>query len=163
VWFGPTIGNLRPVEAVRLLRVFQDMLSPGGRLIVGVDLKKDARRLVLAYDDAAGVTAEFNLNLLARINRELGGSFNLAAFRHKAVYNPREGRIEMHLASTEDQVVSVRGRRFRFGAGEGIHTENSYKYTIAEFRDLAHSAGWLPQRVWTDKNNLFSVHELSAR
>lgn len=160
---GSTIGNLMPAEAAQLLQVFQDMLSPGGRLIVGVDLKKDARRLVLAYDDAAGVTAKFNLNLLARINRELCGTFDLASFRHKAIYNPREGRIEMHLESAKDQVASVHGRRFRFGAGEGIHTENSYKYTISEFQDLARSAGWLPQRVWTDKDNLFSMHELMMR
>jgi dimethylhistidine N-methyltransferase len=160
---GSTIGNLTPIEAVRLLRVFQAVLSPGGRLIVGVDLKKDARRLVLAYDDAAGVTAAFNLNLLVRINRELGATFDLAAFRHKAVYNPREGRIEMHLESATDQDATVRGRRFRFRTGEGIHTENSYKYTIAEFQDLARSADWLPRRVWTDKDNLFSVHELISR
>ena len=159
---GSTIGNLGPAEAAQLLRVFRDILSPGGRLIVGVDLKKDARRLVLAYDDAAGVTAQFNLNLLVRINRELGGTFDLASFRHKAIYNPREGRIEMHLVSAKNQVVSVRGRRFDFRAGEAIHTENSYKYTIEEFRDLARSAGWLPQRVWTDKDGLFSVHELSS-
>jgi len=159
---GSTIGNLTPAEAAHLLRVFQDVLSPGARLIVGVDLKKDARRLVRAYDDAAGVTAAFNLNLLARINRELGGTFDLGAFRHKAVYNPREGRIEMHLESVKDQIAIVRGRRFRFGAGETIHTENSYKYTIAEFQALARSADWLPRRVWTDKDNLFSVHELIA-
>jgi dimethylhistidine N-methyltransferase len=159
---GSTIGNLTPAEAAHLLRVFQDVLSPGGRLIVGVDLKKDARRLVLAYDDAAGVTAAFNLNLLARINRELGGTFDLAAFKHKAVYNPREGRIEMHLESVKAQTAIVRGRRFRFDAGETIHTENSYKYTIVEFQALARSAGWLPRRVWTDKDSLFSVHELVA-
>ena len=105
---GSTIGNLTPAEAGRLLRVFRRVLSPGGRLIVGVDLKKDARRLVLAYNDAAGVTAAFNLNLLARINRELGGNFDLDAFRHEAIYNPREGRIEMHLESMRDQEVTVR-------------------------------------------------------
>ena len=160
---GSTIGNLTPVEAVRLLRVFRAVLSPGGRLIVGVDLKKEARALVRAYDDAAGVTAAFNLNLLARINRELGGSFDLEAFRHKAVYNPREGRIEMHLESTKAQDVSIRGRRFRFRAGEYIHTENSYKYAIGEFQDLARSANWLPRRVWTDKRELFSAHELVSR
>ena len=102
---GSTIGNLTPAEAQRLLRVFRALLSPGGRLIVGVDLKKDARKLVLAYNDAAGVTAAFNLNLLARINRELGGSFDLDAFRHEAIYNPRDGRIEMHLVSRRDQDV----------------------------------------------------------
>jgi dimethylhistidine N-methyltransferase len=160
---GSTIGNLTHPEASHLLRVFQDALSPGGRLIVGVDLKKDARTLVRAYDDAAGVTATFNLNLLARINRELGGTFDLAAFKHKAVYNPREGRVEMHLQSVSDQVATVCGRRFRFGAGERIHTENSYKYTLGEFEALARSSNWLPQRVWTDRNGLFSVHELVSR
>ena len=160
---GSTIGNLTPVDAARLLRVFRAVLSPGGRLIVGVDLKKDARRLVLAYNDTAGVTAAFNLNLLTRINRELGGTFDLDAFRHDAVYNPREGRIEMHIESLKEQAVSVCGRRIRFRAGERIHTENSYKYSIGQFQDLARSADWQPRRVWTDADNLFSVHELVSR
>jgi dimethylhistidine N-methyltransferase len=159
---GSTIGNLTPAEAVRLLQAFDTCLAPGGRLIVGVDLKKDARRLHTAYNDSRGVTAAFNLNLLARINRELAGTFDLAAFRHEAIYNPREGRIEMHLKSMRRQVVGVLGRQFHFGAGERIHTENSYKYTIAEFHGLARSAGWQPRRVWTDAGNLFSVHELVA-
>lgn len=159
---GSTIGNLTPVEAGRLLRVFRAVLSPGGRLIVGVDLKKDARRLVLAYNDAAGVTAAFNLNLLVRINRELGGTFDLKAFRHDAIYNPREGRIEMHIESLKDQDVRVCGRRIHFEAGERIHTENSYKYAIDQFRDLAGTADWKPGQVWTDDDNLFSVHELTS-
>jgi dimethylhistidine N-methyltransferase len=157
---GSTIGNLTPAEAAGLLRVFRAGLSPGGRLIVGVDLKKDARRLVQAYDDAAGVTAAFNLNLLIRINRELSGTFNLDSFRHEAVYNPREGRIEMHLVSTREQEVQVAGSRIRFRAGERIHTENSYKYSLKQFQDLAHSAGWQARRTWCDVDNLFSVHEL---
>jgi dimethylhistidine N-methyltransferase len=160
---GSTIGNLTPAEATRLLGVFRDVLSPGGNLIVGADLKKDARRLVLAYNDAAGVTAAFNLNLLARINRELGGTFDLAAFRHDAIYNPREGRIEMHLESLRNQEVRAAGRRFKFRAGERIHTENSYKYSIGQFQELARTAGWEPRRVWTDAERLFSVHELAAR
>jgi len=160
---GSTIGNLTPAEAERLLRVFRGVLSPGGRLIIGVDLKKDPRKLVLAYNDAAGVTAKFNLNLLARMNRELGGTFDLDAFRHEAIYNPREGRIEMHLESRQDQDVRVLGRRIRFRAGERIHTENSYKYSIEQFQALAHSADWLPRRVWTDDDRLFSVHELVSR
>ncbi len=159
---GSTIGNLTPREAVQLLDVFGTCLAPGGRLIVGVDLKKDARRLVMAYNDARGVTAAFNRNLLARINRELGGTFDLAAFEHEAVYNPREGRIEMHLRSTRRQVVGVLGRPFSFGAGERIHTENSYKYAIGQFQDLARAAGWRPRRVWTDRDALFSVHELAV-
>jgi dimethylhistidine N-methyltransferase len=157
---GSTIGNLTPAEAVRLLGTFHSGLAPEGRLIVGADLKKDARQLVLAYNDAQGVTAAFNLNLLARINRELAGTFDLAAFEHEAVYNPREGRIEMYLRSAGRQTVTVLGRRFGFKAGERIHTENSYKYGIGQFQELASAAGWRPGRVWTDRAVLFSVHEL---
>jgi dimethylhistidine N-methyltransferase len=159
---GSTIGNLMPVEASRLLRVFRTVLSSGGRLIVGIDLKKDAGKLVRAYDDSAGVTAAFNLNLLVRINRELGANFDLRAFKHKAIYNARDGRIEMHLVSLLDQSVKIRGRRIPFRAGESIHTENSYKYSIGQFQDLARSANWLPTRVWTDPRQLFSVHELTS-
>ena len=157
---GSTIGNLNPVEAQRLLRVFRGVLSPGSRLIVGVDLKKDLSVLLPAYNDAAGVTAAFNLNLLARINREIGPAFDLDAFRHEAIYNARDGRIEMHLVSTKDQTVSIADRRFHFRQGETIHTENSYKYTVRQFQDLARAADWLPSRVWTDVDALFSVHEL---
>jgi L-histidine Nalpha-methyltransferase len=160
---GSTIGNLTPLEAGRLLAVLRNTLSPGGRMIVGVDLKKDTRKLLPAYNDAAGVTAAFNLNLLARINREIGGTFDLDGFRHAAVYNARDGRIEMHLVSRRDQDVEAGGRRFRFRTGETIHTENSYKYSIRQFQDLARSSGWGPRRVWSDKGNLFSVHELVAR
>jgi dimethylhistidine N-methyltransferase len=158
---GSTIGNLTPADAVRLLATFRGSLAPGGRLIVGADLKKDARRLIMAYNDAQGVTAAFNLNLLIRINRELAGTFDLGAFQHEAIYNPREGRIEMHLRSTRRQAVSVLGRRFIFAAGERIHTENSYKYTIAELQELGRAAGWQPERAWVDESGLFSVHELT--
>ena len=157
---GSTIGNLNPVEGQRLLRVFRGVLSPGSRLIVGVDLKKDLSVLLPAYNDAAGVTAAFNLNLLARINREIGPAFDLDAFRHEAIYNARDGRIEMHLVSVKDQTVSIEDRRFHFRQGETIHTENSYKYTVRQFQDLARAADWLPSRVWTDVDALFSVHEL---
>ena len=157
---GSTIGNLAPAEAARLLGVFKSVLSPGGRLIIGVDLKKDARKLVLAYNDAAGVTAAFNLNLLARINREIEPAFDLASFRHEAIYDPREGRIEMHLVSACAHEVSLRGHRFKFRAGESIHTENSYKYSIEQFQELARSAGWLPAGVWTDDDHDFSAHNL---
>jgi len=157
---GSTIGNLPPAEAVCLLQAFAAGLGANGRLIVGADLKKDARRLHMAYNDARGVTAAFNLNLLTRINRELAGTFDLGAFRHEAVYNPRDGRIEMYLRSAHRQVVGILGRPFHFGAGERIHTESSYKYTIGEFQELAGSAGWKPRRVWTDEEALFSVHEL---
>ena len=159
---GSTIGNFPPAAACRLLAAMRCMLSPRGRLIAGVDLKKDARTLKRAYNDKGGVTAAFNLNLLARINRELEGSFELCGFRHEAIYDPREGRVEMHLVSLRDQTASVLDRRFRFQSGETIHTENSYKYSIGQFQDLARAAGWLPGRVWTDDANLFSVHELMA-
>lgn len=159
---GSTIGNFPPPAASALLAAMRELLSPDGRLIIGVDLKKDARALVEAYNDAKGVTADFNLNLLARINRELEGSFDLACFRHEAIYNPREGRIEMHLVSCKDQAASVLDHSFWFHAGETIHTENSYKYTTGQFQQLARTAGWHPGRVWTDAGKLFSVHELVA-
>jgi dimethylhistidine N-methyltransferase len=157
---GSTIGNQTPAEAQRLMRVLLDMLSPGGRLIIGVDLKKDVDTLVLAYNDPGGVTAAFNLNLLARINREIGPAFDLDAFRHEAIYNPRDGRIEMHLFSRKAQEITLLGRRYHFAVGESIHTENSYKYSLRQFQDLARSANWLPRRVWTDAKRLFCVHEL---
>lgn len=158
---GSTIGNLNPVEAQRLLRVFRAVLLPDSRLIVGADLKKDLGILLPAYNDASGVTATFNLNLLARINREIApATFDLATFRHEAIYNPRDGRIEMHLVSLKDQEVVIRHRRFHFRRGETIHTENSYKYTIRQFQDLARAVDWHPKRVWTDREALFSVHEL---
>src|SRR5262249_37366195 len=159
---GSTIGNLTPVEAQRLLRAFARLLAPHGRLIVGVDLKKDVALLHAAYNDKAGVTAAFNLNLLARINRELGGNFDVARFRHAAVYNARAGRIEMLLVSLKEQEIRVRGRAFRFARGEAIHTENSYKYSPGDFRDLARAADWTPERMWLDPNGLFSVHALAA-
>ena len=159
---GSTIGNFPPAEARCLLAAMRDVVGPAGRLLVGVDLKKDARALVGAYNDQDGVTAAFNLNLLARINRELEGSFDLDGFRHEAIYDPREGRIEMHIVSIKAQTARVRGRRFEFLAGETIHTENSYKYAIGQFQVLARAGGWLPRRVWLDDEHLFSVHELIA-
>jgi dimethylhistidine N-methyltransferase len=157
---GSTIGNLTRPEVVGLLTAFGTALDVGSSLIIGVDLKKDARRLVLAYNDREGVTAAFNLNLLTRINRELDGTIDIEAFRHEAIYNPREGRIEMHLISLRDQDARISGRRFRFREGESIHTENSYKYTVDEFQNLAGKAGWNPEKVWTDDANQFSVHLL---
>lgn len=157
---GSTIGNFAPSAAIELLRHMSRILAPQGRLIAGADLKKDPGVLLRAYDDPAGVTAAFNLNLLERINRELQGTFDLSAFRHEAVYNPREGRIEMHLVSLRPQSARVCGQRFHFRAGESIHTENSYKYTVPQFQELAAMAGWRPGRVWRDSGNLFSVHEL---
>ncbi|MDX2156174.1 MAG: L-histidine N(alpha)-methyltransferase [Hyphomicrobiaceae bacterium] len=159
---GSTIGNFAPDEATSLLAAFRSTLAPGGRLLIGADLKKDVGILIPAYDDAAGVTAAFNLNLLTRINRELGGNFDLARFRHKVIYDSCKGRIEMHLESTCDQVVTVAKHRFCFRAGETIHTENSHKFTIGEFQALARTAGWQPRRVWTDERQFFSVHDLIA-
>jgi dimethylhistidine N-methyltransferase len=157
---GSTIGNLTRSEAVLLLRAMRAQLAPGGRLIIGVDLIKDLDTLRLAYNDPEGVTADFNMNLLARINRTFGQSFNLSAFRHEAIWNPTESRIEMHLVSTSDQTVRLLGRRFLLRAGETIHTENSHKYRIDGFQELARSAGWKTRRVWCDDEHLFSVHEL---
>lgn len=162
---GSTIGNLTPGEAEAFLARWRTWLAdddvPGG-MLVGVDLKKDPDILHAAYNDAAGVTAAFNLNLLARINRELEGTFDLSAFRHRAFYNAEKGRIEMHLESARDQIAMVAGRRFAFTAGETIHTENSYKYDLPEFQALAVRAGFTPARVWTDEDRLFSVHWLEA-
>lgn len=157
---GSTIGNLDDADAVRLLLTFRETLDPGGRLILGVDLVKEEETLLRAYNDAAGVTAAFNLNLLARINRTFGPAFDLSAFRHAAIYNAERERIEMHLVSLRPQVVRLLGRTFRFAAGETIHTENSHKYTLPAVRDLARRAGWRPGRVWMDAGCLFCVHEL---
>jgi len=157
---GSTIGNLERPEAKALLEAFGADLSPEGRLIIGVDLVKDEETLLLAYNDPSGVTAAFNLNLLARINREFGEAFDLDGFRHEAIYNRGKSRIEMHLVSKRDQSVNVLGRHFQFRSGETIHTENSHKYTIPSFQELARSSGWLPREVWTDDKDLFSVHEL---
>jgi uncharacterized SAM-dependent methyltransferase len=130
-------------------------------MLVGVDLKKDPALLHAAYNDAAGVTAAFNLNLLARINRELGADFDLRRFRHYAFYNPALGRIEMHLVALEPHSVKLAAHRFDFAAGETIHTENSYKYSLEEFRALAAKAGFRSARVWTDRRGLFALHGLA--
>ena len=156
---GSTIGNLTPEEAHAFLRMARDQAE---RLVAGVDLKKDANVLHAAYNDSRGVTAAFNLNLLARVNRELGGDFDLKAFSHYAFYNAPVGRIEMHLISLKPQTVGVAGRRFDFQRGESIHTENSYKYSAAEFRALAASAGWRAGKLWTDAKGLFALHALQG-
>jgi dimethylhistidine N-methyltransferase len=161
---GSTIGNLRPEEARGFLFHAARLLGrPGGELIVGVDLKKDPARLHAAYNDAAGVTASFSRNLLARMNRELEADFELARFVHDAFYNAARGRIEIYLRSLADQTVSVAGRRIRFTAGERIHTEYSYKYGVEEFRALAEEAGFQAVGAWVDPDRLFSVHYLRAR
>ena len=160
---GSTIGNFTIDEARDFLRRACRMVTPGGAMLIGVDLKKPEALLDAAYNDAQGVTAAFNLNLLARINRELGANFDLAAFRHHAFYNARDSRIEMHLVSLKDQTVSVAGRNFVFHRDETIHTENSYKYSIDEFARLAGEAGFRAERCWVDRESFFSVHYLVAQ
>jgi dimethylhistidine N-methyltransferase len=155
---GSTIGNFEPHDAASFLRHAGRMLGPGAVFVIGVDLAKELEILNAAYNDAAGVTAKFNLNLLARINRELGANFDLAAFEHHAFYNRERHRIEMHLASVKRQKARVCGTTIDFRAGETIHTENSYKYTVESFGALARGSGWTPRKVWTD--GLFSVHAL---
>jgi L-histidine N-alpha-methyltransferase len=157
---GSTIGNFEPQDAAEFLRQAGRILGAGATMIVGVDRIKDEAVLNAAYDDAAGVTARFNLNILRRMNRELGGEFDLASFRHRAFYNAADHRIEMHLESLRAQTVRVAGRNFTFAPGETIHTENSYKYTVESFRALAESAGWRPVATWTDENGYFAVHAL---
>jgi uncharacterized SAM-dependent methyltransferase len=145
---------------MRLLEVLGTLFPPESRFIVGVDLKKDVGTLLRAYDDADGVTARFNLNLLARINRELGSSVDLGTFRHEARYNATDGRIEMHLVSRHHQTIEVLGRRFQFRPGESIHTENSCKYAPAEFTELARSSGWQAACTYSDAGGLFAVFDL---
>jgi dimethylhistidine N-methyltransferase len=159
---GSTIGNFTPTQAVQFLSQVRRMLGASGLMLIGVDLRKDIDVLNAAYNDAAGVTAEFNLNLLARINRELDGDFDLSGFAHSAFYEPEQGRIEMHLVSRLAQSVKVAGRYFDFAADETIHTENSYKYDVDQFRCLAASAGWSHRAVWTDSDRLFSLHLLAC-
>lgn len=159
---GSTLGNFTKEDARTLLSGAAELLRSGGGMLIGIDLKKDVSVLKAAYDDAAGVTAAFNMNLLDRINRELGADFNLDQFEHHVVYNDEVGRIEMHLRSLCDQTVTIDGNAFEFRAGETIHTENSHKYDIEQFQDMARDAGFEPERVWTDDDNLFSVHFLTV-
>jgi dimethylhistidine N-methyltransferase len=159
---GSTIGNFTVPEARAFLKSARAVARPGGAMLVGVDLKKDPAMLQAAYDDAQGVTAEFNLNLLARIKRELGADIDLGAFRHRAFYNEGLGRVEMYLESLREQQLAIGNRTFTFRRGETIHTENSYKYSIGEFQELARSAGFDPHTCWTDQQDLFSIHYLTA-
>ncbi len=157
---GSTIGNLDPAAAQDFLRQARQTLGAEAQFLVGVDLRKDPQILLPAYNDAQGVTAAFNLNLLVRLNREAGADFDLSSFRHHAVWNDLESRIEMHLESTRRQVVTLGGVPITFRAGETIHTENSYKHTIDGFTALAAAAGWRSRTVWTDPDSLFSLHLL---
>ena len=157
---GSTIGNFEPHEAVAFLRNAADILGEGATMIVGADRHKDPNVLHAAYNDAMGVTARFNLNLLRRINRELRGNFDLRGFSHYAFFNAAESRIEMHLVSTRAQRVSVAGESFAFREGESIHTECSYKYSPKSFASLAAGAGWNVAATWSDPEDLFSVYAL---
>jgi dimethylhistidine N-methyltransferase len=159
---GSTIGNFTHAEAFSFLERAARLLR-GGALLIGVDLIKDPAILHAAYNDAAGVTALFNKNILARANREMGSDFNLDAFAHYAPYNPVAQRIEMHLISLEKQTVNLGGATASFAEGETIHTENSHKYSVEGFRALAASAGFVPKTVWQDSKGLFSLHWLEAR
>src|SRR3954470_23561487 len=159
---GSTIGNFEPYEACRFLRSAREILGPGALMIVGADLEKNERMLHDAYNDAAGVTARFNLNLLVRINRELGGNFDISAFMHRSIYNRERHRIEMHLIAKKPQSVRILGRNFSFRPGESIHTESSYKYSLDRFTALARESGWSVRESWTDRDRMFSVHALAA-
>ncbi len=158
---GSTIGNFTPDEAVRFLRMAARTLR-GGALLLGADLIKDPAVLHAAYSDSQGVTGAFNLNLLARANRELDANFDLSQFAHSAFYNSPQRRIEMHLLSLKRQRVTVLGRHFDFEEGETLHTENSHKFTIDSLRTLARTAGFTAGPVWTDPDNRFSLHWLEA-
>lgn len=155
---GSTLGNLGPAAAVDLLRAFGDTLGDASWLVIGLDLRKDRATLEAAYNDAAGVTAAFNFNVLHRINRELGGTLDPTAFVHEAPFNADLGRIEMHLRARHTTDFSVLGRHFTLTAGASIHTENSHKWTLDEQRLLARAAGWTPVAVWTDPAHWFAVH-----
>jgi dimethylhistidine N-methyltransferase len=159
---GSTIGNFGPKAAERLLAGMARLVGRGGGVLIGADLKKDPKILEAAYDDDAGVTAAFNKNILARINRELDGTIDLDAFRHHALYNPKRGRVEMHLISVRRQSVRIAGEKVDFADGESIHTENSYKFSVSGFQSLAGRAGLRAREVWTDPRRWFSVHFLTA-
>jgi dimethylhistidine N-methyltransferase len=160
---GSTISNFDPIPAKHFLEHIAGLCGSGGALLIGVDLKKDPAVLHNAYNDSEGLTAAFNLNLLERINRELNCDFQLNGFEHYAFYNPRESRIEMHLISNKDQVVHLDGKTISFAQGESIWTENSYKYNLDEFQQLAAAAGFRVERVWLDERQWFSVQYLVAR
>ena len=163
LWLGSNVGNLDRQEAAAFLREVGQTMSRRDRLLVGIDLRKDSRMLQRAYDDSSGVTARFNRNLLARINRELGGHFDLQTFKHQAVYDEKIGRVEIYLVSARAQRVSIDRLHLEvpFAAGERVHTENSYKYSLAEIEDLAAASGLLLQRQWLDANHRFSVNLLA--
>jgi L-histidine N-alpha-methyltransferase len=160
LYLGSSIGNFDPDAAIAMLRSVRARLVPGDALLLGTDLVKDASILVPAYDDQRGVTAEFNKNILRRLNRELGGNFDLESFRHVALWNPKQSRMEIYLESLRVQTVSIGllGLHVRFAIGERIHTENSYKYTMPMVRAMLSSSGFTLDRTWFDKKKWFAVH-----
>lgn len=157
---GSTIGNFEPAAAAGFLMNCARILGRSGEMIVGVDLKKNSQILDAAYNDRSGVTAAFNLNLFGRINRELDADIDIAQFEHFAFYNDVMGRVEIYIRSLADQEARIGGRRLHFSRGELVHTEYSYKYAVREFQALAARAGFAPVSVWTDPDDLFSVHRL---
>lgn len=157
---GSTIGNFEKTDALSFLKQARQILGPESGFVVGVDLQKDLDILLPAYDDSQGVTADFNMNLLRRINSDLEANFDLSKFRHSAIYNEQKQRVEMHLVSLENQKIDIFDMQIAFKEGESIHTENSHKYTISGFHDLAENAGWRAINTWVDDNKLFSVHYL---
>ncbi len=159
---GSTIGNFHKPDVVAFLRAVSRQCGPGGGLLIGVDLRKERTVLERAYDDARGVTAAFDLNVLVRANRELDADFRLDRFRHESLFDERHGRVEMHLVATVGQLVTVGGQTFRFAEGESIWTESSYKYGMREFAALAALAGWRCERTWTDERAWFSVQYLTT-
>jgi dimethylhistidine N-methyltransferase len=159
---GSTLGNFDPPEAIRLLELMRHAAGAGGGLLLGIDLAKDPTVLERAYDDAAGVTAAFNMNLLVRLNRELGADFEPGRFRHEALWVPAASRIEMHLVSVGRQVVHIAGERVEFAAGERLVTEHCHKYSPESFASQARAAGWVPRRSWTDSRGCFSVQYLET-
>jgi L-histidine N-alpha-methyltransferase len=165
VFLGSSLGNYEPEESVSLLRHMARTMGPDDRLLLGTDLVKDRATLEAAYDDAQGVTARFNLNLLDRINKELGANFKLSQFAHKAVYRSDRQRVEMYMVSLKEQTVHIRGANLvvRFAEGESVHTENSHKYTIEGLRELAERSGFVEEADWTDRQNLFRVQRWRIR
>lgn len=159
---GSTIGNFEPESAQRLLKNIAKMVDKGGGLLIGVDLKKDEAILKAAYSDSDGITAKFNFNLLDRMNRELDANFEPDDFNHHAFYNAEQGRMESHLVSQCKQTVDIDSHSIEFEAGESIHTENSYKFSISEFHELALKAGFIARKFWTDDDEMFSVHYLEC-
>ena len=164
LYIGSSIGNFEPFQAGALLRKLRSSLNSGDAILLGTDMRKPASVLIPAYDDAQGVTAAFNKNILAHINRELGGDFDLDAFQHRAIWNPEESRIEMHLESLRAQSVNISAvrRTFHFRAGETIHTENSYKFTMPMLAAIAKNGGFVIERSWSDPRQWFTVHLLRA-